>query len=95
MALVEGGTEVVMSSIMINDNVIDLLAKPGAKAGDPIVLDSSPQTSTSDSSITGSPLRPTPSHPWSRPFSWRTLTARSWSRSLATCRWGSPRSLRQ
>jgi len=41
----EGGTEVVMSSIMINDNVIDLLAKPGAKAGDPIVLDSSPQTS--------------------------------------------------
>jgi len=41
----EGGTEVVMSSIMINDNVIDLLAKPGAKVGDPIVLDSSPQTS--------------------------------------------------
>src|SRR6266850_1380287 len=41
----EGGTEVVMSSIMINDNVIDLLAKPGAKVGDPIGLDSSPQTS--------------------------------------------------
>jgi len=41
----EGGTEVVMSSIMINDNVIDLLAKSGAKVGDPIVLDSSPQTS--------------------------------------------------
>jgi len=41
----EGGTEVVMSSIMINDNVIDVLAKPGAKVGDPIVLDSSPQTS--------------------------------------------------
>ncbi len=41
----EGGTEVVMSSIMINDNVIDLLAKPGAKVGDPIVLDSLPQTS--------------------------------------------------
>jgi N-acyl-D-amino-acid deacylase len=41
----EGGTEVVMSSIMINDNVIDLIAKPGAKVGDPIVLDSSPKTS--------------------------------------------------
>src|SRR6267143_5751258 len=41
----EGCTEVVMSSIMINDNVIDLVAKPGAKVGDPIVLDSSPQTS--------------------------------------------------
>jgi dihydroorotase/N-acyl-D-amino-acid deacylase len=41
----EGGTEVVMSSIMINDNVIDLLARPGAKVADPIVLDSSPQSS--------------------------------------------------
>jgi PBP4 family serine-type D-alanyl-D-alanine carboxypeptidase len=41
----EGGTEVVMSSIMINDNVIDLLAKPGAKAGDPVVIESSPHTS--------------------------------------------------
>src|SRR6266404_1336011 len=41
----EGGTEVVMSSIMINDNVIDLVAKPGAKVGDSIGLDSSPQTS--------------------------------------------------
>src|SRR5467141_5230134 len=41
----EGGTEVVMSSMMINDNVIDLLAKPGVKVGDPIVLDSLPQTS--------------------------------------------------
>src|SRR6267143_19036 len=41
----EGCTEVVMSSIMINDNVIDLVAKPGAKVGDPIVLDASPQTS--------------------------------------------------
>src|SRR5712664_3896047 len=41
----EGGTEVVMSSVMINDNVIDLVAKPGAKVGDPIVLDSLPKTS--------------------------------------------------
>jgi dihydroorotase/N-acyl-D-amino-acid deacylase len=41
----EGGTEVVMSSIMINDNVIDLIAKPGAKVGDSVVLDSLPQTS--------------------------------------------------
>ena len=41
----EGGTNVVMSSIMVNDNVIDLVAKPGAKAGDPAALESSPHTS--------------------------------------------------
>jgi len=41
----EGGTNVVMSSIMINDNVIDLLGTPGAKEGDPVALTSSPQTS--------------------------------------------------
>jgi dihydroorotase/N-acyl-D-amino-acid deacylase len=41
----EGGTGVIMSAIMINDNVIDLIAKPGAKAGDPAALQSSPQTS--------------------------------------------------
>src|SRR6266852_2144595 len=41
----EGGTNVVMSSIMVNDNVIDLIASPGAKQGDPIALKSSPQTS--------------------------------------------------
>src|SRR5580765_3839502 len=40
----EGGTDVVMSSIMVNDNVIDVVAKPGAKAGDPLALISSPQT---------------------------------------------------
>jgi len=40
----EGGTDVVMSSIMVNDNVIDLVAKPGAKVGDPISLAVSPQT---------------------------------------------------
>jgi PBP4 family serine-type D-alanyl-D-alanine carboxypeptidase len=41
----EGGTNVVMSSIMVNDNVIDLLGKPGAKIGDLVALESSPQTS--------------------------------------------------
>jgi N-acyl-D-amino-acid deacylase len=41
----EGGTNVVMSSIMINDNVIDLLATPGAKEGDLVALAISPQTS--------------------------------------------------
>jgi dihydroorotase/N-acyl-D-amino-acid deacylase len=40
----EGGTNVVMSAIMINDNVIDLAGKPGAKVGDPIALQTSPQT---------------------------------------------------
>src|SRR6266852_151492 len=41
----EGGTNVVMSSIMVNDNVIDLIGSPGAKAGDPVTVKSSPQTS--------------------------------------------------
>ena len=41
----EGGTNVVMSSIIVNDNVIDLVATPGPKAGEPAHLQSSPQTS--------------------------------------------------
>jgi PBP4 family serine-type D-alanyl-D-alanine carboxypeptidase len=41
----EGLTNVVMSSIIVNDNVIDLLATPGAKVGDAAILRSSPQTS--------------------------------------------------
>jgi dihydroorotase/N-acyl-D-amino-acid deacylase len=34
-----------MSSIIVNDNVIDLVATPGAKAGDPATFVASPQTS--------------------------------------------------
>ncbi len=41
----EKGTNVVMSSVMVNDNVIDLIVSPGAKAGDPMALKTSPQTS--------------------------------------------------
>jgi D-alanyl-D-alanine carboxypeptidase/D-alanyl-D-alanine-endopeptidase (penicillin-binding protein 4) len=41
----EGGTGVTMSSIMINDNILDLTAKPGEKVGDPVVFGLSPQTS--------------------------------------------------
>lgn len=41
----EGGTDVVMSSIIVNDNLIDFVGKPGAKAGDPVEFASSPQTS--------------------------------------------------
>ncbi|HMD07588.1 MAG TPA: D-alanyl-D-alanine carboxypeptidase/D-alanyl-D-alanine-endopeptidase [Candidatus Acidoferrum sp.] len=41
----EGGTGVVISSIVVNDNVIDLVATPGAKAGDPVSLNVSPRTS--------------------------------------------------
>jgi N-acyl-D-amino-acid deacylase len=40
----EGGTNVVMSSIIVNDNVIDLVATPGAKPGNPVQLSVSPQT---------------------------------------------------
>ena len=41
----EGGTDVVMSSIIVNDNVIDLVCKPGARVGDPVEPSISPQTS--------------------------------------------------
>jgi D-alanyl-D-alanine carboxypeptidase/D-alanyl-D-alanine-endopeptidase (penicillin-binding protein 4) len=41
----EGGTGVVMSSIMVNDNVIDIVATPGAKPGEPIHIASAPQSS--------------------------------------------------
>src|SRR6266850_3862033 len=41
----EGGTNVVLSSIMINDNVIDLVGSPGAKPGEPAAFQSSPKTS--------------------------------------------------
>jgi len=40
----EGGTNVVISSIVVNDNVIDLVATPGAKMGDPVSLAVSPKT---------------------------------------------------
>jgi D-alanyl-D-alanine carboxypeptidase/D-alanyl-D-alanine-endopeptidase (penicillin-binding protein 4) len=41
----EGGTGVTMSSIIVNDNILDLTAKPGEKVGDPVALSVSPQTS--------------------------------------------------
>ena len=41
----EGGTGVTMSSIIVNDNILDLTAKPGEKVGDPVALGVSPQTS--------------------------------------------------
>src|SRR6202043_83902 len=41
----EGGTGVVMSSIMVNDNVIDLTVTPAAKPGDAAAFLSTPQTS--------------------------------------------------
>jgi N-acyl-D-amino-acid deacylase len=41
----EPGTGVVVSSIVVNDNVIDLVAKPAANVGDPVVFESSPHTS--------------------------------------------------
>jgi D-alanyl-D-alanine carboxypeptidase/D-alanyl-D-alanine-endopeptidase (penicillin-binding protein 4) len=41
----EGGTGVTMSSIMVNDNILDLTARPGEKVGDPVALGVSPQSS--------------------------------------------------
>jgi D-alanyl-D-alanine carboxypeptidase/D-alanyl-D-alanine-endopeptidase (penicillin-binding protein 4) len=41
----EGGTDVVLSSIMVNDNIIDLVIRPGVKSGDETILEYSPHTS--------------------------------------------------
>src|SRR5882757_11355756 len=41
----EGGTGVVMSSIIVNDNVIDLVGKPGSKPGEAVQLSVSPRNS--------------------------------------------------
>jgi len=40
----EGGTGVLMSSVMVNDNVVDLVARPGSKAGEPALISISPET---------------------------------------------------
>src|SRR5580704_1130942 len=39
-----GGAAVAGDPIVVNDNVIDLIATPGAKAGDPVSLEVSPKT---------------------------------------------------
>jgi len=41
----EGGTDTVMSSIIVNDNLVDFIGKPGSKPGDPVELIITPQTS--------------------------------------------------
>lgn len=41
----EGGGGVVISPIVVNDNLIDLVMTPATKIGDPVALDSSPRTS--------------------------------------------------
>ena len=41
----EGGGGVVISPIVVNDNLVDLVMTPATKIGDPVVLNSSPQTS--------------------------------------------------
>jgi PBP4 family serine-type D-alanyl-D-alanine carboxypeptidase len=41
----EGGTGVTLSSIIVNDNILDLTAKAGEKVGDPVAFGVSPQTS--------------------------------------------------
>jgi PBP4 family serine-type D-alanyl-D-alanine carboxypeptidase len=40
----EGGTGVVVSPIVVNDNVVDVTVTPGAHAGDPVSIAVSPQT---------------------------------------------------
>jgi len=41
----DGGTNIVVSSICVNDNLIDMVITPGAKANDPVALQTSPKTS--------------------------------------------------
>ncbi len=41
----EGGTGVIVSPIVVNDNVVDVTVTPGQNAGDPVSVAVSPQTS--------------------------------------------------
>ncbi len=41
----ELGTRIVLSPMVVNDNVIDIVVTPGARAGDPASVDVSPRTS--------------------------------------------------
>ena len=41
----EGGGGLVFSSIVVNDNLIDLVMTPGTRVHDPVIVHSSPQTS--------------------------------------------------
>jgi N-acyl-D-amino-acid deacylase len=65
----EGGTSVVMSSIVVNDNVIDLVATPGARPGDPVTFTSSPRTSYAkfQSQLTTGPADAKPNAEFSEP----------------------------
>jgi len=40
----ESGTGVVVSPIVVNDNIVDVTLKPGARRGDPVAMTVSPQT---------------------------------------------------
>ncbi|HEV2260856.1 MAG TPA: D-alanyl-D-alanine carboxypeptidase/D-alanyl-D-alanine-endopeptidase, partial [Candidatus Rubrimentiphilum sp.] len=40
----ESGTGVVVSPIVVNDNIVDVTVTPGARAGDPVAISVSPQT---------------------------------------------------
>jgi D-alanyl-D-alanine carboxypeptidase/D-alanyl-D-alanine-endopeptidase (penicillin-binding protein 4) len=40
----EGGTGVIVSSIVVNDNLVDVTVTPGAHTGDPVSIAVSPQT---------------------------------------------------
>jgi D-alanyl-D-alanine carboxypeptidase/D-alanyl-D-alanine-endopeptidase (penicillin-binding protein 4) len=40
----EGGTGAILSSIVVNDNLVDVMVTPGGKTGGPVTLSVSPQT---------------------------------------------------
>ncbi|MGP8101882.1 MAG: D-alanyl-D-alanine carboxypeptidase/D-alanyl-D-alanine-endopeptidase [Candidatus Cybelea sp.] len=40
----EGGTGAIVSAIVVNDNLVDVMVTPGSKAGDPVAIAVSPQT---------------------------------------------------
>ena len=40
----EGGTGVIVSAIVVNDNIVDVTVTPGAHPGDPVSVNVSPQT---------------------------------------------------
>lgn len=65
--------EGIVTSIMVNDNLLDVLVNPGAKAGEPVKMETRPRRSSSRSTTRPPPVTPAATRPSRRP--WDRTTA--------------------
>ena len=73
----ESGTGAIVSAIVVNDNLVDVMVTPGSEAGDPVAIAVSPQTPYVNSSTPRRPERPNPSRRSISPATRRTPTDRT------------------